>query len=61
MLVGMFKQIESFKYPGYTLEFEIPRVLLEMPKNWAITQGYPGLPRVIICDVFNGGFHLIIL
>jgi len=26
----IFKHIESFKYPGYTLEFQIPRVLLEM-------------------------------
>ena len=23
--VGLFKHIESFKYPGYTLEFKIPR------------------------------------
>ena len=38
--VVIFKHIESFKYPGYTLEFQIPRVLL------AITQGNPGLLRV---------------
>ena len=44
--VGSFKQIYSLKYPGYTLEFEIPRVLLEMRQNWAITQGNPGLPWV---------------
>ena len=30
MLVGIFKHIESFKYPWYTLEFEITGVLLEM-------------------------------
>ncbi len=31
---------------GYTQEFEIPRVLLEMRQNSAITQGNPGLPWV---------------
>ena len=42
----LFKHIKSFKHPGYTLEFEIPRVLLEMHQNSAITQGNPWLPWV---------------